>query len=112
VEKTPDKPQRPEATEKPVEPRAPEAPRTEKSERPTRVVTVQYRSRPNGATVRTKAGGRVGTTPFALSLRPGTVQHLTFSKSGYSTASKRVVVGDANHAVTVELARPRRSGRR
>jgi hypothetical protein len=76
------------------------------------LVTVHIKTHPSGATVRAGSGGLVGTTPLSLSLRTGTVQHWTFSKAGYSTATRKVRVGPADHVVTVELARARRQGRR
>jgi serine/threonine protein kinase len=77
------------------------------------VVTVRVTSRPAGALVRNRSGATLGNTPFSLSLRPGTAHNLTFTKRGYATASRKVVVGNSNEAVVVELTRAgRRSSRR
>ena len=73
------------------------------------LVTVRLASRPSRAVVRNSSGGTLGTTPLALSLKPGSVQRLTFSKPGYELASRNFSVGGAsNQTFTVELSRARR----
>ncbi len=84
------------------------APEREAPSRPT-LVTVQLKTRPAGATVRNQAGGVVGTTPLSMSWRSGTVQRLTFSKPGFTAATRRLTVPSKSHALVVDLARtPRR----
>jgi hypothetical protein len=53
--------------------------------------TVTFRSDPEGAEVATKSHV-YGTTPWPAKLPPGTKLDLTFTKTGYATATKKYVV--------------------
>jgi serine/threonine protein kinase len=93
------------------EPREP-APERREAERPPpesarskKVVTVRVSSRPSGATVKNHEGGTLGQTPLALSVRPGSVQRLTFTKHGYASVTRKVTVGGGPQSVVVELSR-------
>jgi hypothetical protein len=104
----PDPPPAPEPAAEPAPAPKPEPPpHVERTPHAT-LVTVQLRSHPSGATVRSRTGGVVGTTPLSLSLRTGSVQHWTFSKPGYKALTKRVPVGPSDHVVRVDLSRSRR----
>jgi serine/threonine protein kinase len=88
-------------------PPRPEPPRQAQPERTARpaLVTLRLTTRPAGATVRNRGGAVVGTTPLALSLKPGSAQRLTFSKSGYAPVTRKVTVPDENDALSIELSR-------
>jgi hypothetical protein len=93
-------------TERAAEPARPVA----SEDRPPRpgAVTLRLTSRPDGATVHTKAGGKLGKTPMSLTFKPGSVQVLKFTKSGYETTSRRITVGESNTSIVVDLDRLRR----
>jgi serine/threonine protein kinase len=69
------------------------------------LVTVRLTSRPPGATVRNKNGAVVGTTPVALSLKPGTAQRLTFVKHGYASVTRKLTVPTSDDTLSVELTK-------
>jgi serine/threonine-protein kinase len=69
------------------------------------VVTLRLTSRPSGAIVRNKNGAVLGSTPLSLSLKPGSTQRLTFTKHGYASLSRKLIVADADDTFSVELAR-------
>jgi serine/threonine protein kinase len=81
------------------------AERASSETRGKKVVTLRLSSRPTGATVKSHEGGTLGQTPLALSLRPGTVQRLTFTKHGYASVTRKVTVGGGSQSVVVELSR-------
>jgi serine/threonine-protein kinase len=116
-----DKPPRPAARE-PAEPprrepeRSAEPPPADPPE-PLRgrpgLVNIRFSSRPNGAVVR-NGSAKIGTTPFTMSLKPGSALVIKFSKSGYASETRRLSIGQSNAEVKVELSRvaARRSRRR
>jgi hypothetical protein len=58
------------------------------------MIAVTFKTEPEGARVETKT--RVyGTTPQPAKLTPGTTYELTFTKSGYASASKTYVAPKA-----------------
>jgi serine/threonine-protein kinase len=79
--------------------------RTPEPERRPALVTLRLITRPSGATVRNRNGAVMGQTPLPLSLKPGSSQRFTFSKSGYAPVTRKVTVADENDALSIELSR-------
>jgi serine/threonine protein kinase len=100
---TPPKPVRETATATP-RPEPTRAPEPERASRPS-LVTLRLTTRPPGAVVRNRGGAVVGTTPLALSLKPGSTQRLSFSKMGYAPVTRKLTVPEENDAVSIELSR-------
>ena len=92
--------------EKP-EPRASEAPRRPAEAR----VTITLVTRPSGANVLGPRGS-IGRTPLPLSTRVGSTQVLTFAKSGFHPATRRITGDPKKTTVVVALVRQKKKGGR
>jgi eukaryotic-like serine/threonine-protein kinase len=70
--------------------------------RPTDRVTLTLQTRPPGASV-VGPSGALGTTPLPWTVRAGTTHTLTFAKSGFAPATRRISADSRSTTVLVEL---------
>jgi serine/threonine protein kinase len=67
-------------------------------------IMLTLQTRPPGASV-VGPDGSLGTTPLPLPVRAGTTHTLTFAKTGFDPATRRIRVDDKNTTVLIELRR-------
>ncbi len=78
--------------------------------RPAERVTLTLQTRPPGASV-VGPGGSLGTTPLPWTIRAGSTHTLTFAKTGFRPATRRISADSKSSTVTVDLE-PRKKPRR
>ena len=70
-------------------------------------ITLTLQTRPPGASV-VGPSGSLGTTPLPWTVRAGSTHTLTFAKTGFAPATRRISADNKNSTVLVEL-RPRKT---
>jgi serine/threonine protein kinase len=74
-------------------------------------ITLTLQTRPPGASV-VGPSGSLGTTPLPWTVRAGTTHTLTFAKSGFQPATRRISADSKTSSVVVELRPKKTSARR
>jgi serine/threonine protein kinase len=114
AERRPDKPLVPTPERKEPERRPDPTPDTKPSDarRPAEArVTITLVTRPPGANV-VGPRGSIGRTPMPLTTRVGSTQVLTFAKTGYHPATRKITGDPKKTTVVVALVRQKKKGRR